>query len=288
MKIKPLTITIIAITILATASITSYKLFNNKPQTSSTTKQIVATYKDGSITLTQAQSELNKLILKNPNLKGLIFNNLNTSQKETIIKEIVLKEIAYKEAKKQKLHQTDDYKQALKLFETEILKQKLFLKLATDAKTEENLKKNYDKLVKELKKKKDIRISYIALKTEKEANSLHKILIKSPKSFADLAKIKSIDKEIAKKGGDLGFILEDSLPAEIIKQAKQLEKNKISKPFKLTDNKWIIIKLTDERPAVIAKFEEARKALSQSLSGQAIQDFISKAMKESNISITIQ
>ena len=35
---------------------------------------------------------------------------------------------AIAEAKKQKLHKSDDYKKALKLFETEMLKQKLFLK----------------------------------------------------------------------------------------------------------------------------------------------------------------
>jgi foldase protein PrsA len=95
-----------------------------------------------------------------------------------------------------------------------------------------------------------------------------------------------LDKEIAKKGGDLGFVLEDALPAEITKQVKELKKNQISKPFKLTD-KWLIIQLTDKRPAKIAKFEDAKEALSQSLSAKALQDFISNSLKEANISIVV-
>ena len=288
MKNKKLTITIASIATIAIASIASYKLLgNNTSQKSDNNKQIVANYKGGAVTIDQAQLELNKIILKNPDLKGLTFNNLNADQKEMVVKEVVLKEIAYKEAKKQKLNKSDDYKQALKLFETEMLKQKLFLKLANDAREEENLKKNYDELVKELKDKKDIRISYIALKTEAQANLLHKTLVKYPSSFAKQAKRKSIDKEIAKKGGDLGFVLEDALPAEIVKQVKELEKGKISKPFALAD-KWVIIQLTDERPAQVAKFEDTKEALAQSLSMKALQDFISQSIKEANISITVQ
>ena len=289
MKSKKLKITIISITILAIAAIICYKLINNNSNKnlSSNNKIIVATYKGGKITLQQAQMELNKIIVKNPDLKGLNFSNLNANQKEMVIKEIVLKELAYREAKKQKVHKTQSYKQALRLFETEALKQQLFLKLANDAKKEENLKKNYDKLVKELKDKKDIRISYIALKTQNEANSVHRILSKYPKSFASQAKKKSIDKEIAKKGGDLGFVLEDALPKEILNQVNELKKEQISQPFKLAD-KWVIIKLEGKRPAQIAKFEDAKEALSQSLSLKAVQDFVLESIKEADIRIVVE
>ena len=159
--------------------------------------------------------------------------------------------------------------------------------MAEDAKGEKSLKENDDKLVTELKDKKDIRISYIALKTEAQANSLHKILTKYPNSFAKQAKLKSIDKETAKNGGDLDFIIEDALPKEIVDNAKQLEKGKISKPFQLAD-KWVIIKLEDLRPAKIAKFEDAKQSLATSLSQKALQDFISKSIANANISITLQ
>ena len=287
MKNKKIIITISSLAILAVASFATYNFYTKSSDQKSVGENIVANYKGGYVTLNQAQIELNKLAVQNPDLKGIAFESLNNDQKEIIIKEIVLKEIAYKEAKRERLNKEKDYKQALKLFETELLKQKLFVKITQDAKKEENLKKNYDELVKNLKDKQDIRISYIALKTEKEANSLRKILTKYPNSFAKQAKLKSIDKEAAKNGGDLDFIIEDALPKEIVDNAKQLEKGEISKAFKLAD-KWVIIKLEDLRPAKIAKFEDAKQALATSLSQKALQDFISESIANANISIVVK
>ena len=287
MKNKKIIFTISSLAILAVASFATYNFYIKSSNKGSAEENIVANYKGGYVTANQAQIELNKLAVQNPDLKGITFESLNNDQKEIIIKEIVLKEIAYKEAKKERLNKEKDYKQALKLFETELLKQKLFVKITEDAKKEENLKKNYDELVKNLKDKQDIRISYIALKTEKEANSLHKILTKYPNSFVKQAKLKSIDKETAKNGGDLDFIIEDALPKEIALHAKQLEKGEISKAFKLAD-KWVIIKLEDLRPAKIAKFEDAKQALATSLSQKALQDFISESIQDANISIVVK
>ena len=69
-------------------------------QSSDPSKLIVSNYKDGEITLKEAQIELNKLSLKNDKLVGIAFDNLSADQKEFVIKEAILKEIAHKEAKK--------------------------------------------------------------------------------------------------------------------------------------------------------------------------------------------
>ena len=288
MKNKKIIITSISVIALILISITSYKIFGDSNKKSNDpSKIVISNYKGGKVTLREAQLELNKLIVRNKKLRGLTFENLTSDQKESIIKEIILKKISYKEAKKRNLHKNKEYKEALRLFETEMLKNNLYADITKKASEEENLKKTYEKLVKDLENKKDYRISYIALKTENQANLLHKTLSRSPKSFATQAKRKSVDKETGKNGGDLGFILEDALPVEIVNQAKQLEKGKISKPFKLAD-KWVIIKLEDLRPAKIAKFEDAKQALATSLSQKAIEDFIFKSIEDANISIIIK
>lgn len=287
MKNKKIIITISSLAILAIASFATYEFYIKSSKEQSEGKNIVANYKDGYVTLDQAQIELNKLALQNPDLQGIAFESLDNNQKEIIVKEIVLKEIAYKKAKEQKLNKTDDYKQALKLFEAEMLKQQLFIKIAQGAKNEENLKKSYDELVAQLKDKEDIRIRYIALKTQKEAGILYRKLKKYPKSFSYQAKKKSIDKQTAKNGGDLDFILEDALPKEIVEQANLLEEGKISKPFKLAD-KWVIIKLEGKRKAVATKFEDVKETLAQSLSQKALQDFISKSIDQAAISIVVK
>jgi parvulin-like peptidyl-prolyl isomerase len=167
------------------------------------------------------------------------------------------------------------------------LKQNLLFTLAKDAADEKNVKKNYDELAAKLKDKKDIRISYIAVKTQSEAEVIYQSLVKSPSSFASQAKRKSIDKEVAKKGGDLGFIIEDVLQADVLKQVKILTKGQISKPFS-TYEKWVIIKLDDERPAEIVPFEKAKDALAQNLAKKAMGDFVSQSFEKAKISILIK
>lgn len=206
------------------------------------TKKVISTYTTGEVTLKDLNIELEKLVAKNEKLKGLTFDKLSQEQKEATIKEVIIKEIAFKEAKKRNLDKDKDYQEALKNFESELLKQKLVFALAKEAADEKNVKKNYDELAAKLKDKKDIRISYIALKTEKEAEVLNQVLVKYPNSFASQAKKKSLDREVGKKGDDLGFVMEDLLPSEIVKQVKVISKVQISKPIQLSNGKWAIIK----------------------------------------------
>ncbi|MDX2082369.1 MAG: peptidylprolyl isomerase [Rickettsiales bacterium] len=250
-------------------------------------KKVISTYSGGEVTLKDINIELEKLIVQNAKLKGLTFDKLNSDQKEAIIKEVVLKEMAYVEAKKRSLNKDKDYQEALKVFETELLKQRLFVDLAKQASDEKNVRKNYDELVAKLKDKKDLRISYIIVKTQNEAEAIYQTLLKYPNSFASQAKRKSLDKEVAKKGGDLGFVMEDALPAEIVKQAKSLNKGEIGKPVQATD-KWAVIKLEDLRPAEVAPYEKAKDALAQSLAKKAIEDFLTQSLEKAKISVLVK
>ena len=278
------------ITIFLTSCQTSLNSkVSSKEESSSNdpSKTIVSTYSGGQVTLKDVNVELEKIIIKNDKLKGLTFDKLSSDQKEAIIKETVLKEIAYKEAKKRSLNKDKDYQEAIKLFESELLKQRLFVTLAKEAADEKNVKKNYDELVEKLKNKKDIRISYIVVKTQNEAEAIYQSLLKSSSTFAAQAKRKSLDKEVGKKGGDLGFILEDALPAEVVKQARSVTKGQITKPVQ-TSGQWAIIKLEDERPAEITPFEKAKDALAQNLAKKAIEDFVSQSFEKAKISILVK
>jgi len=250
-------------------------------------KTIISTYSGGQVTLRDVSIEIEKLIAQNEKLKGITFDKLSSDQKETIIKEVVLKEIAYKEAKKRNLNKGKDYQEALKIFESELLKQQLFADLIKKASSEENVKKNYDELVAKIKDKKDIRISYISVKTQSEAESLYQSLIKSPASFAAQAKRKSLDKEVGKKGGDLGFVMEDMLPKEIVSQARSVTKGQIAKPVQSSD-KWVIVKFEDERSAEVTPFDKAKDALAQSLAKKAIEDFVTQSLEKAKISVLVK
>lgn len=284
---KLLTTLPLILTLSACQTGANSKTANSDSTANDPSKIIVANYEGGKVTLGDTNAVITKLAVQNAKLKGVSFYQLTADQKETIIKEAALKEISYKEAKRKKLDKDEDYQEALKLFESELLKQKLFIALAKDAGDEKNVKKNYDELVAKLKDKKDLRISYIIVKTENEAETLYQTLLKYPNSFASQAKRKSLDKEVAKKGGDLGFVMEDSLPVEVAKQAKLLTKGQISKPIQVTD-KWAVIKLEDLRPAEITPYEKAKDALAQNLAKKAIEDFVSQSLEKAKISILVK
>ena len=283
---KLTTVTLLITTLLILSSCNSFNLSKDNKNTNNSNK-IIATYQGGKVTLLETEAEFKRIVSKNNNLKDLNFKDLTADQREVIIKQVILSEISYKEAKKRNLNKEADYKKAIKFIETELLQQKLYAHLIKKATTEENLKKRYDELVKKMEGKKEIRIRYIVLKSKKQADKLSSKLIKSPKYFNYQAKKKSLDKETAKKGGDLGFILEDQLPTQVKEIASSLKKGQVSKAFPL-DDKWIIIKLEEKRNAQIAKFEDAKPALIQDLSQSAIKDFIANSLEEARISIVVQ
>lgn len=287
---KPKLLSVLSLILVLASCQTSFNSKTSNKESSAAnepSKKVISTYLGGQVTLRDVNIELEKLIVQNDKLKGLTFDSLTSEQKETIIKEVVLKEIAYKEARKRNLNKDKDYQEALKIFESELLKQKLFADLVKKVSSEENVRKNYDELVAKIKDKKDIRISYIAVKTQSEAEALYQTLTKSPNSFAALAKKKSLDKEVAKKGGDLGFVMEDMLPKEIVSQARSVTKGQIAKPVQLQD-KWAIIKLEGERPAEIIPFEKAKDALTQNLAKKALEEFVTQSLEKAKISILVK
>lgn len=259
----------------------------NTDNAKSTKKNIVATYSDGEITAEAVNYEIGKIKTKNDKLKNITFDSLNNEQKEALVKEVVLKEIAYKEAKKRGLNKEEDYQAALKLFESDLLKQKLLIALVKDAQEEKNLRKNYDELSAKAKGKKDFKVSYIAVKTQKEADEIFQSLTKNPSSFAAQAKKKSIDKETAKRGGDLGFVMEDSLSPEVVKEIKTLKKNEISKPISAS-GRWIIVKFEEERNTEILPYEKAKEALKQNLAKKAVEDFVVQSLEKAKISLSVK
>ncbi len=247
-------------------------------------KTIVATYNKGQITLAEAQLELEKIASKSEKLKDIKFSDLKKDQQELIIKEMVLQKIVYQEAKKMGFKKEKSYEKAVKNFKQEFLKQKLYNNLVSTAKTQENVQKNYNELLEKSKNKLDFKISYIAVDNQKKAEEIYQKLLKNTSNFAKQAKKISIDAETAKKGGNLGFVFEDNLPASLVENLKQLKKNQITKPIAVVDS-WFIVQLQQTRKAEILPFEKAKEQLAENLAKLAVEDFIEKSLEQAKINI---
>lgn len=248
---------------------------------------VIATYSNGEITESQLDKELDKIRTKDEKLKNISIDNLSSAQTELLIKEIILREAALKEAKRKDLDDKEPYVSAHKEFESQFLQKQLYVKLAKDATTEEKVKAKYEELVKEAEDKSDLKLGFILLKTEKEANIIHKRLLKKPQNFYYYAKTKSIDEATKKTKGILDFAIETSYPKRILNIVNELKKDQISKPFKLSD-KWGIIKLIDKRKAKIRSFEESKENLSQNMALKAIQDFNDQTIKKAEINLIVK
>ena len=267
----------LALTLILLNSCQSFINYKSDPQ-----NKIVAKYNDNSITLKEAQMQINNISPSN-NLK---YQDLNFDQKNAVIKEVVIRKIANNQAKKQGLQKDKNHQAKIDFIKSEALKNAFYQKIIKANITPENLQKRYRQLSEELQGKNDINISYIALKSKKDAKSVHKILKKYPKSFAKQAKKKSIDVKTAENGGNLGFVFEDLLASDIVKQANNLKKNQISQPFSLND-KWLIVKLEDIRAAKVADFEDVKENIAKDIGKKTIEDFIAKSMKSADIEIVV-
>ena len=77
MKDKKIISVISSLAILAIALVATYNLYIKSRDQKSAEENIVANYKGGYVTANQAQIEINKLAVQNPDLKGIAFESLN-------------------------------------------------------------------------------------------------------------------------------------------------------------------------------------------------------------------
>ncbi len=139
------------------------------------------------------------------------------------------------------------------LFETYLVKE-----LEPKASNETTLKQQYQKYLVEFKSGKEIKISTIALNTEKEAKEIIEALKKGA-PFDKLQKEKGL---ASSESGDR-FIPVFRMPDELKSKFKAVEKNEFTQePVKVAET-YHVIKITDMRDSKPGSFEEVKPALSQ-------------------------
>jgi hypothetical protein len=105
----------------------------------------------------------------------------------------------------------------------------------------------------------------------KKINDLSAKLIKTPADFAKLAKENSAHKESAAKGGEIGWVGEDQMVAEIRRSVVKMNKNEISPPVKSAAG-WHLIKLLDKRPPALRPLAEVRGNLVSAMRQRKMQE----------------
>ncbi len=156
-------------------------------------------------------------------------------QGEYIINQLIQNEILYQEAIKNTLNLKEDYQEYVKTLTNQFEYQKkqglidLFVQetitpkiKVSDQEVIDAYEKNKDTLFKSYEERS---ISHIVVKTEKEANDIHRKL-RNGANFKTLAKTKSIDKTTATKSGKIpGSFSEQNLSKEFKDPIFKLKRN---------------------------------------------------------------
>ncbi|OTA21317.1 rotamase [Xenorhabdus beddingii] len=146
----------------------------------------------------------------------------------------------------------------------------------SDADIEKYYNDNLSKYTKSEQKK----YSFIQLASDSAAKSVLDELNKGAE-FSQLASEKSTDKFSAQKGGDLGWMEENSLPNEI-KTANLTQKGQLSNVVKLS-NGYAIFRLDDIKPQVVKPLEDLRSEIEKIVKQEkAVDAFFSLQRKVSD------
>lgn len=141
-----------------------------------------------------------------------------------------------------------------------LIKQEILDKVVV---TDEEAKAYYDEHREEFKDKEKVKISQIVVATEEEAQEILQEL-ENGADFAELASRKSDDQNIAKSGGDLGYIERGKMPAVLEKIYFSLKVGEISNPVK-TNQGYYIVKLEDKKEAAVKEFYEVSDDIKSKL-----------------------
>lgn len=222
--------------------------------------------------------EVNKKLAEiNPKLS---FNNLKKDEKELILKEVLAQRLVLENALKNKSYR--EYSPSLQRFAIEETKNNYLEQEAKKQVTDAQVKAKYDEVVKAIKGKKEYLVSHILTK-DKATIDQAAVSLKS-NSFEDTAKKFSIDSSNAKDGGKLGYIVVGSTMPDFDNQMKKLAKGQTSQPFK-TILGWHIIKVTDIRDVVPAKFDDVKDRIKESLAAQNKKVVATKLIENAKIDI---
>jgi peptidyl-prolyl cis-trans isomerase C len=164
-------------------------------------------------------------------------------------------------ARKAKFQDDAEVKHQLQLVQDRVLAQLYVNRLVTKSISEQKLKAEYDKYVKDAPPREEVNARHILLASEADAKAVIEQLKKGA-DFAALAKEKSTDPAGKTSGGDLGWFTKDQMVPEFADAAFKLKKGEFTETPVKTQFGWHVIKLEDRRMASAPSFEQMKPQLT--------------------------
>lgn len=213
------------------------------------------------------------------------FTTLPKDMQDKAIDQAIERKLLTKEAQKEKLENTNEYKEALEDFKETMVLELWMRKQLENIKISENeIKKFYSENKDKLIVPEGASARHILVDTEKEAKDIIKELDKvsadkSEEKFIELAKSHSKDPS-AQNGGDLGTFAREQMLPEFSDAAFALKDNTYTKTPVKTNYGYHVIFLKSKKPKGIVGYEEAKPRLEQELKLVKFREMVSQKAKE--------
>ncbi len=127
-----------------------------------------------------------------------------------------------------------------------------------------------------------------AARAQVKVDEVRKALAKKGVDFAAVARAESDDANGAAKGGELGWVYENRIQPEILKELGPLAKGSVTQPL-LLDDGWHILKVIDIKEPYTPSLEEIRPRLVERMRAekarQNSQAYVSKLLEQTPIQI---
>lgn len=235
-------------------------------------------------TVDGAQITAGEVEFAKEDLQQTLASMTEPQQRDYALNYLIDLKIAARAAEKDKLGDTEAFKQRMAYLNDRALMEELLQKTSKAAVTDEAMRKLYDDTAKNLKPEQEVRASHILVKTEDEAKKVEERLAKG-EDFAAVAKDVSIDPGSGKQGGDLGFFGKGQMVPAFDEAAFKLEPNKVSQPIK-TQFGYHVIKVAEKRERPIPPFDQVKPQIEQYVVRTAQQDLILKLRGEAKVERT--
>lgn len=212
------------------------------------------------------------------------FESLPKDMQSKAIEQAIERKLLTKEAKKDKLEDTNEYKEALESFkDTMVLELWMRKQIDTVKLSDGEIKKFYNENKQQMMVPETVEARHILVETKKEAENIIKELNKATnkieEKFIDLAKSKSKDPS-GSNGGDIGFFSKTDMVPEFANAAFALKEKTYTKQPVKTQYGYHVIYIKSKKPKGIISYEEAKPKIEQELKLVKFRELVASKAKE--------
>lgn len=215
--------------------------------------------------------------------ENLKLKDLDPKVLKAILLEIYTNNMILKLAEDKKLLDDNKFKFLAKEYYERLIKETYIRDFVVDTVAENEIKQEYDRLIKIVEDKEERKIRHILVETEEEIKRIRNTVIHKG-NFEKMAELKSIDKPSAINGGNIGYVIKEEITIpEFADVAFLLKVGEISKPIQ-TKEGWHIIRVDDVRKIKMKSYKDSRSSILEKLEKKRFDDFINNLLKSKKMS----